>query len=318
MRLGLALVLSFALLGAGAPALAQRSDASDTGAEAAADQEARRLFGEATTAIAAGRFAIARDLLRRSIALVPNAGSAFNLAVALRGTGELRAAVATLEALVAGEHGALQGAQRAQVSALLEATRRELGHLRVEVSGAPIVELRIDGALLGEAREGEPFESTIDPGEHLVTASAPHRTPYEERVQVATSGHVAVRAELGATLAGTLVVEAATPESIVEIEGVARGRGTVSRELPPGEYRISIQRGEHVESRPVRVESGGLVRVAFASEAPTPVLESPWLWAGLGLALVGGVVAIAVPLTVVQEAPPISDPIYGVTATLTF
>ncbi len=278
--------------------------------------EARALFERALVAIQESRFGVARDLLRRSLASAPNTGSSFNLAIALRGTGELRAAVTAFEALLAGQHGSLSDAQRAQASALLASTRRELGQLSIDVTGAPVVEIRVDGELVGEAREGQRLDTAIDPGEHVLTASAPHRTPYEQRLVVATSARVEVRAELGATLAGTLVVEAASPDTIVEIAGVARSRGSVSRELPPGEYRVSIARGDHLETRDVRVESGALVRFAFANEESTPVLESPWLWTGLGVAVIGGVLAIVLPLTIVSEAPPVTDPVYPVVMTL--
>ena len=107
------------------------------------------------------------------------------------------------------------------------------------------------------------------------------------------------------------MVEAASPESIVEIEGIARGRGTLQRELPPGEYRVSVHVGDRTQSRTAHLEGGALLRVALSGETEAPLVENPWLWTGLGVLVVGAVVAVVVPLTVVVEGEPVRDDRYG-------
>jgi hypothetical protein len=293
----------------GQSATTQTGDA--TGPTRAERTEARALFEQARTAIQEGRFAAARDLLRRSLELAPNPGSAFNLAIALRGTGELRSAVGTFEALLAGGHGELSPAQAREATDLMARTRAELAHLEVHVTGAPSVEVRLDGELVGEAPEGGTVRTEVDPGAHVLTASAPRRVPYEERLTIEPGATVVAHAELAASALGTLVVEAASPDAIVEIDGIARGRGTVQRELPPGDYRVSVRVGDHTETRTAHLEGGALLRVALTGEVEAPILESPWLWTGLGVLVAGAVVAIVVPLTVVVEGEPVRDDRYG-------
>ncbi|AKF08053.1 tetratricopeptide repeat protein [Sandaracinus amylolyticus] len=280
--------------------------------------EARALFEQAREALGSGDFATARDLLARSLALASNVGSAFNLAIALRGTGELQRAIETFDALLADRYGALSPEQRREVESFLVRSRRELGHLSVRVTGADAIELRIDGVLVATAPDGDVVETAVDPGEHVVTASAPRRTSYEERIVVERGARRTIRAELGSTLPGTLVVESPTPEAIVEILGVVRGAGSIRRDLPPGEYRISVADSAGRRETTARVDSGELMRVVLSGpSAGTPIVESPWLWSGVALALAAAAIGIAVPLTVTQEEAPVSDPIYGVVVTLT-
>lgn len=305
-------LLLAALLAMAAPSLASAQQTTPAAEPTRAERaEARSLFEQARAAIQEGRFAAARDLLRRSLALAPNTGSAFNLAVALRGTGELRSAVQTFEALLAGEHGTLSAEQAREASTLMARTRADLAHLEVRVTGAPSVEVRLDGELVGEAPEGGTVQTDIDPGVHVLTASAPRRVPYEERLEVAPRASVVAHAELAASAIGTLVVEAASPDAIVEIEGIARGRGSLQRELPPGDYRVSVRVGDRAETRTAHLEGGALLRVALTGEVEAPLVESPWLWTGLGVLVAGAVVAIVVPLTAVVEGEPVRDDRYG-------
>ena len=293
-------------------------DPSRACAQREPSEQARALFDDAREALATGRFATARDLLVRSLAIVSNVGSAFNLAIALRGTGEVRSAIQTFEALLAGEHGELSGDQRREIESLLAGARRDLGRLTVEVHGADAIELRIDGALIATAADGETVRTDVDPGEHVVTASAPRRTSYEERVVIERGGEGAIRAELGSTLPGTLVVESPTPDAIVEILGVVRGAGAVRRDLPPGEYRIVVADSAGRRETAARVESGGLTRIVLSgASAGTPIGESPWLWSGIALAVAAGIVGVVVPLTVTVEEAPVQDTVYGVVVTLT-
>jgi hypothetical protein len=280
--------------------------------------EARALFDRGREALDTGRFAAARDLFRRSIEVAPNVASAFNLAIALRGTGETRSAIETFERLLEGGYGEISPEQRRQIAELLGPARGDLGHLTVVVRGAEEIELRIDGALIATAHDGETVRREIDPGEHVITASAPRRTSYEQAIVVERGATVSVDAELGANLLGTLVVESRSPDATLEIVGVVRGAGSVRRELPPGEYRVAVIDAAGRREIAARVESGELVRVALSDSRPdAPLVESPWLWSGIAAAVIGAALAIVLPLTITVDEPPISDPVYGVVVTLT-
>jgi hypothetical protein len=216
--------------------------------------EARVLFEEADAALDEGRFAAARDLLRRSIAAQPQRAAAFNLAVALRGTGELSSSIDVFEQLLHGAYGELEPERREQVLRLLEEVRREVATLHVRACGAPEISVRLDGVLRATLADSRPRELcgeadlSADPGEHIVRFDAPRATSVEQRVVLARGG---------------------------------RERVSVTLELLPEE-------GEEQS-----------------------VITSPWLWLGVGAAVVVGVI-VTLLLTVARPtAPRRTDEVFG-------
>ena len=159
------------LLAASSPRIANAQDPAPSDAGRA--EEARSLFDSAVEEVRRGRFPSARDQFRRSLELLPTSSTAFNLAVALNGTGETVEAVALLEALLAGEYGELASAERSQVEELLERARADLAHLHVRVRGPERARVRIDGEEAGEATASAPLEVTLDAGRHVIDARAP-------------------------------------------------------------------------------------------------------------------------------------------------
>jgi hypothetical protein len=281
------------------------------------EREARRLFEEANAALESGRFSVARDLLRRSLDLAPNAASAFNLGVALRGTGETRAAVQVFEELLGGERGEISDGQRREVRRLLRETRAEIAALHIHVEGAETIEVRVDGERIGEAGDGETLTHQVDPGEHVVTATAPRRQTEERRVELERGGSrrlsLALQMSADARL-GTLVVEAVDPDDVLEIVGVARGTGSLSRDLEPGTYDVVVSGPAGRRESTVDLEAGTTLRVRLEVDSGG-VLASPWLWTGVGL-VVAGLVVGGLFLFVETEEAPVSDPVYGVITTL--
>ncbi len=283
----------------------------------AAASGARELFDEANEALVTGRFAEARDLLRESLALAPNAGSAFNLAVALRGTGQTLEAVRVFDSLLEGQYGALSANQRREARRLRRATSGEVAVVHVRATGAERIEVRIDGARVATTEEGERIEHRVDPGEHVVTASAPRRETAEERVTLDRGGsrvvELALRPSADALL-GTLVVEASDPDDELEIVGVGRGTGTLRRELAPGSYDVIVDGPTGRRESEVDLDAGETLRVRLSAEGRS-VLASPWLWAGVAVVVIGLAVG-GIFLFGDHEDPPVSDPVYGVVTTL--
>lgn len=307
--LGLLLVLAAAL--SAAPARAQ--DAADR-------RRARQLFEQADGALSGGRFAEARDLLRRSLALYPHTATAFNLAVALRGTGEIRAAVQTFDQLLSGSHGELDAEQRAQAETLREETAAEVGVVRITTSGAPRVEIRVDGVRVGEIDDGGSLEWRCDPGPRVVTASAERHETEERRLEVerGRTHEVAMELHLTAEAArGTIVLEATEADHRLAIVGVAEGRGLLRRQVDPGTYRVVVESEEGRRESEVTVDGGETLRVHLDVAGADDVAASPWLWTGVGLAVVGLVVGAIVLFVPVQQQP-IEDDVWGVTYTLRF
>jgi len=164
---------------------------------------ARSLFEQANEALDAGRFAEARDLLRRSMAVFPTPSAAFNLAQALRGTGETRESLAVLEALLADRRHELTAERRAEAHSLQQAIVAELGSIRIDACCAPRIELRVDGALVRAVRDRAiAVAVSVDAGTHVVTASATGRSTVERHARVTRGGvaHVDLRLAPSAAL----------------------------------------------------------------------------------------------------------------------
>jgi hypothetical protein len=281
------------------------------------EEEARALFQQANVALETGRFAEARDLLRRSIELTPNPASAFNLAIALRGTGETIAAVATFDRLLDGEYGQLSAAQRREAERLRHETRAEIAVLHISATGADEIELRVDGQRAGTASAAEVVEHRVDPGTRVVTASAPRRETAERRVDLPRGGSLRVAFELEPTadaLVGTLVVEAVHPDDVLEIVGVGRGTDVLRRELEPGSYTVIADGPAGRRESTVDLEAGTTLRVRL-EPADTGLLESPIFWLSAGL-LVAAALTAGILLFTTREEDPIQDPVYGLVVTL--
>lgn len=152
---------------------------------ARAQEDARALFERGTAAIHEGRFADARPDLERSLALDARPATAFNLVIALRGMGRLIDAGTACEALLAGEHGPLEDAQRVEAASICDDARRGVAHLRVRIGGTRPIEVRVDGVTLGDHAPGDEIDRSIDPGAHVVTAVAPGAEPVDRAVELA-------------------------------------------------------------------------------------------------------------------------------------
>lgn len=151
---------------------------------AADEEEARALFEQGTAALASGRFPDARDLLRRSLEMHPHASTAFNLVVALRGTEQPTEAARVCEDLLAERLGALDAERMREARTLCDDVAGDRARIEVVVSGAPRIEVSLDDLSLGEVDDGASVERFVDPGWHVVRASAPGRTAAERSVQV--------------------------------------------------------------------------------------------------------------------------------------
>lgn len=306
------------VLVAPSPCAAQRSGRADQN-DQAGEADARRLFQEAAGALEGGRFAEARDLLRRSIELSPNVGSAFNLGVALRGTGEVRGAVRIFEALLEEEYGTISGTQVREVRRLLRQTRAEIAVLHIEGTGAEAIVIRVDGEQVAEVEDGESVAHEVDPGDHVVTAWAPRHGTEERRVHLDRGGSRRLQIGLEMTAdarLGTLVVEGVDDDDILEIVDVGRGTGVLSRDLEPGSYEVIVAGPGGRRESTVDLEAGTTLRVRLDVDSGGGVASSPWFWTGVGLVVVGLVVGTAL-LLVETEGDPVTDPVYGVVTTLT-
>jgi len=166
-----------------------------TVAEAQADvADVQQTFEAGTAALRAGRFHEARDLLREAHHSARAVGTAFNLAVALRGTGEVVECASLFGRLLEGEFGDLTQAVDGQARAL----RRECGaasaSLSIRVNRS--ADVLVDGESVGLLPPDTARELRLDPGAHVVTAAHRGFVTAQERVELARGGRAEVSLEL--------------------------------------------------------------------------------------------------------------------------
>ena len=139
---------------------------------------AETLFQEGKALLANGAFAQACPKLAESQRLDPGDGTLLALAVCHEGDGKLAAAWSEYTAVANRSDARPDRLQRAK-ERLTELEPR-LGRVAVMVpeatsKGAPAIEIARDGNVLGRAAWGA--ASPVDPGTHVITASAPGKKP---------------------------------------------------------------------------------------------------------------------------------------------
>jgi hypothetical protein len=305
-RCALCLVVSASVLSPRAVAAPNEGEPND----------AQALFEQGKDAMSVGRFAEAERLFQRSLELVPKASAAFNLAVARRGMGKPKEAHDTLLDLLAGRYGPLPEDRRAQTQELARETQRDVATLVVSMKGAPVAEVRVDGARIGDVQGGAELRTPINPGEHLVTLSAKLRDTAERTVAVGPgkTSRIATTMTLSREARrATLVLVAELPSDEVEIVGAGRGRGSVERKLDPGRYRIRVISPNGTRTSTIDLEPATSHRVVLESPHAS-LLSSPWFWAATAVVAGGAVTSYF--LLRDHERDPVGDPVFGVTETL--
>ena len=256
--------------------------ASAQGGDAA---RARKLFTEGTEAIRTGQFAQARDSLRQSLSLHPRVGTAFNLATAYRGTGELRSAIDVLDRLIAREYGSVTGKQRRAAKAVRNELSRQLVTLRLALERPDAATVFVDGASLGDLSAAEPRDMLIDPGARRLRIAAPGYIAHAETLTVYAGDRRTVKAKLKSETA-TLVLTTSNPKHWVEIVGVEKKTHTLTSKLAPGSYDVRVYSGRRSHRRTVDLGPGSSTRVDL-DLPPVPLRKRPWFWVGIGVAAVG-------------------------------
>jgi hypothetical protein len=157
---------------------------------------AREHFDRGRAAYLEGRLGEARAAYRRSLEVFPTAAAAFNLAVATSEAGEAAAADAICAALVRGEHGPLDVDLDQRVRSLRSMLAPRLATLLIHARGSRAIRLTVDGRSVGTPAAGEPALVRVDPGAHVVRASAPSRIPAERSLSAAAGSRHSVSLDL--------------------------------------------------------------------------------------------------------------------------
>ena len=145
----------------------------------AQNADARQLFEEGTAALQEGRFAEAKARLREAHALAGRPATAFNLAIALTGTGEVVEALTLFDALLEGDLGPLSEEVEAQIAQRRAVAERAVAHLSLRVTPAD-ASIRVDG----ESVETERRDLAINPGTRIIDVSAEGFQAEQRRLEI--------------------------------------------------------------------------------------------------------------------------------------
>jgi hypothetical protein len=218
----------------------------------------RREFQRGVEAAGRGEWAAARDSFHRSYDLVPRAATLSNLATALAHLGALVEAVDTYRSVAADPTASAPvRADALAALALLEA-RLPRVHVQTEASGAH--RITIDGVDVPLAVAGA--EVPLDPGSHEIVLSLGTRTCARATVVVAESERSV------AALAPCIDTASVETADESRTDDVATPEISIAA-IPP------------------------TPQVALVDPVMPPhhddVLESPWLWIGVGVVLAGAI-----------------------------
>ncbi len=190
LRLVLSLIPLLALAAASSRARAECHDPQPAAAPAPDPARAERLFAEGKQLMKEGKVAEACGLLETSRALDPGGGTVLQLAYCLELTGKLATSYARFDE-------ALQIAVRDRNERRAEIAREHLAALaprltRIEIRLSPGakdhagLEVRRDGMCVDSGSWEKAIQ--VDPGKHVITATAPGRTPWQTEIEVIEEG----------------------------------------------------------------------------------------------------------------------------------
>ena len=144
--------------------------------DAHAQGDPRALFEEGTAAIHEGAPRRAIELLERSLAIRARAATAYNLALALQLDEQLLAANTMCSALLSDTYGPLAVDRRERATARCQQIAASIPRIHVRVHAVGTIDGPIDIQVDGETRvslqSGAETEIPVDPGDHVVRASA--------------------------------------------------------------------------------------------------------------------------------------------------
>jgi hypothetical protein len=188
------------MLAAAVVVLAARHAAAQTPEELAA---ARSLFGEALTDEEHHRYAEALEKYKRVVQVRETTSVRYRMGLTLEGLGRVNEAIESHAAAVRLAAGSPKDAEIAKASkARLEALEPRVAHLALKVTpsgtaGTP-PELKVDDKPV-EPEHAD--DVRVDPGQHVVTATAPGAQPFRAQVTLSDGGRAEIPISLQAAVA---------------------------------------------------------------------------------------------------------------------
>jgi len=151
---------------------------------------AQALFDDAKALAAAGQFAQACPKFEESLRLDPGIGTQFNLANCYEQAGRTASAWTTFIEVAGAAREAKQPEREQVARERAAALENKLSRLTIAVVPKDLegLEIKRDGVAVGKAQWGTALP--LDPGAHLITASAPGKKAWQESFAVPTAGGV--------------------------------------------------------------------------------------------------------------------------------
>jgi hypothetical protein len=273
------ILLAAALVLAATPAHAQATDPA----------AAQALFDQ-------GRAELACAKLEESQRLAPATGTAFNLADCYEHIGRLASAWSLFRDVATAAARAGQ-TERARVASMrADALEKTLPRLFVQVLAAPDLDVQRDGVSIGRAQWNTAIP--VDLGQHVVTATAPHKTAWRGAVVVSRRGET-VTISVPALEDGGSGTATATARP-APAAAPAENRAPVAPAAPP------VAAGQPPPPTVTPTEplpaSGGTPALA-RDESPTRIAPIILGTGGLGMLVASGV-TIAVARSMYRNAGP--------------
>lgn len=283
----LGIVVTFLILLSPIQALAQRGP-----------NPAREAFERGIAALEGQRYVDALAAFEESYRLRPSPVALYNVAIAQRGLGRIREAIATFERYLEAPERGIDRARLASIRAELNALRAQLVNLRLTLTPATATVL-VDGRPTTIGADG----LVLDPGRHVIEVSAEGYRPSRNEIDLRPGSTVALDVTLVSLGFGRLVIAPSLPSALVRVDGHDWGTGTVDRLIAPGEHEIEVRAPRFDPfRRTVRVRSESVTRVdaRLAAEGST---TRAWL---IPTMIATGVVAVGATTAalLVVTAPP--------------
>lgn len=246
-------------------------------------------FATCLRRLRATHFAEAVAACEASIAIRESPEALFNLAIALRGTGSNRRAIAIFERFQRAATAPVYAATVHESERHLRELHASLVHVRVEITGGPD-EVLVDAEAV--ARGNLSAEIVLDPGRHVFEARRRGHEPVRVERRFTPGSEATLRMDASErALPSTLVVETEDDRARIEVDGAVIGSGRATSTLPPGEHTVVVAFAEGPSQRRVVSTTAGARHVITMSRSTSRAVTARWwFWTAVGLAVAGATI----------------------------
>ena len=248
---------------------------------------ARDAFQRGVAALDAGQFDVAADAFEQSYQLRAVPSVLINLAIARRGQGRYRDAIAAFERFLAEPGPRATPATIAQANSDMQALRAALPTLVIHVEPATSA-IALDGQ--AQTPDGNGI-ITMDPGRHVVEVTSEGYQIDRRTLDVHASAHETLTVRLVA-IGGVarLQVTANVVRANISVDGASRGTGHLDVPLAPGDHTVDVSAAGYLPvHRQIRAGITGVTRLDLTMpSAGAPGWVIPVVAAAAGALLVAG------------------------------